>query len=100
MRYLIALTLFLLTACSGTGKPPYREQVNCMDDQYFQTEFARDGSEVTLITHRGQRVTLPSVPAAEGDLFSNGMTALIVHEDGSLMIEQDGMPLMTQCELD
>lgn len=99
MKTISLLIVLFLVACAGGEKPAYREQARCLDDQYFQTEFARDRSEVTLITHRGQRVTLPSAPAAEGEKFSNGMTSLIVDEDDVIMIEQDGMPLMTQCAL-
>lgn len=96
---LIALILIplILAACAGTEKPPMRDTVNCAQGFTFSTEFANDGSEVTLITKRGQRVVLPSQPAATGMLYSNGMTALIIDDDGGMMVEQDGRPLMNEC---
>lgn len=98
-KIILGFIILALAACTASDKPPLRERISCQNDLTFRAEFARDGSEATLIPTNGQRVTLPAIDAAEGNLFSNGMTSLIVANDGEMTIEQDGKPLMTQCDI-
>ena len=97
MKYFLLLSVFILSACSSTDRPPLRQGFACDHGFSFQTEFARDGSEVKIITQEGTTLVLPNQAAAEGQLFSNGMTSLIVTDDGNMHVEQDGKVLMRDC---